>query len=107
MAIPRGELSRVEVRVGAPSRAGRGALIGMAAGAVAGKVLADLCRDMECAERPNLAIVEGAALGALIGVNLGAGNTAQWEPADLPRSAARPRGRRACAFTLALSLPAP
>ncbi|MFL5538290.1 MAG: hypothetical protein ACJ8J0_04830 [Longimicrobiaceae bacterium] len=102
VAIPRGDLTRVEVPVGrTPRPVGRSALIGAGVGVLAGLVLGVTCADPECPPHlVEMTAAGGAATGALVGAAVGALQTPpEWDAID-------PRRLRGPSLTLGLSLPA-
>lgn len=109
VAIPRAELSRIEVAAGeGPRPVATGSLIGLVVGGLAGAVVGVTCLD-DC---PNdivaFATAGGAVAGALAGAAVGAMHRSDaWSPVEPPRPAARPEGRRGRSLALGLSLPAP
>jgi hypothetical protein len=97
VAIPRDELTRLEVRAGpGPRPYSRDVALGIGLGVLAGALATATCTDAECPDHMlEYATGAGAVFGLGVGIAVGAlSHTDRWEPVDRSR-----------AFTLGLSLP--
>ncbi len=100
LAIPFASVTSLEVSRGQKSKSGKGALIGLGAGAAAGVVTALVgCADNSCDDVTGLVVLIFGAGGALGGVLIGAVigsfiQTDRWEtvPLDRIRVSLTPRG---------------